>query len=808
MQNLLQDVRYSLRQLRKSPGFTAVATVTLALGIGANVVVFGVLNALLLRPLDVPHPEQVYTLQHRAAQDLSMSYPDYRDVRERNTVFSALAMYRVARIGLEAPDGAHPVWGYEASGNYFDMLGVKPLLGNFFHASAEGAPGASPFVVLSYNCWKDRFASDPGIVNKVIRLNKHPFTVIAVAPRGFNGVERFYWPEVWVPITNVKEIEGYNWIQNRSDQNAWVAGRLKQGVTPQQAEANLNSIAAQLAREYPGTDEHLSFRLSKPGFLGDTLGGPLRGFMFGLMLLAALVLLASCANLGGLFAARASDRSRELAIRMAIGSTRPRIFRQLLTEATVVSLAGGVLALLLGNILLNALTQWHPPTDFPIQFVVQPNWLVYFFAFAAALVTGLIFGAVPARQIWNADPNQALRGGSLSPILGQRWALRDALLAVQIALCCLLVTASFVSLRGLARTFQLPLGFNPEGVTLAAFDLQLANYNSTEAGVVQQRLLEQVAKLPGVTAAAYGNSVPLSIDQSSTSIFAEGTKDFRASTQKLHATFYQVSPGYFTAIGAPLLAGRDITLADNAKAPKVAVVNETFARKLTGSTQDVGKRFIRGDSTIEIVGIVPDGKYQTLTENPEPAVFFPIAQSSNTSTVLVVRSRLSSAEMIPAIRQAIANVDASIPVFSISSWQDALGLMLLPARAATIALGIFGALAMMLAVTGIFGLASYTVSKRIRELGIRMALGAQSKEVLRAALGRTFALLLVGSCAGLLLGFAASKLLASIVYQASASDPVVLVAVVATMALAGLASAFLPARRALSIHPMELLREE
>src|SRR6185437_11904380 len=238
----------------------------------------------------------------------------------------------------------------------------------------------------------------------------------------------------------------------------------------------------------------------------------------------------------------------------------------------------------------------------------------------------------------------------------------------------------------LAKTFQLPLGFNPDGVTLATFDLQLANYNSTEAGVVQQRLLQQVAELPGVTAAAYGNSVPLSIDQSNTSIFAEGTKDFRASTQKLNSTYYQISPGYFAAIGAPLLAGRDITLADNDKAPKVAIVNEAFARKLTGSTQAVGKRFIRGDNLIEIVGIVPDGKYQTLTEDPDAAVFFPIAQSSNTSTVLVVRSRLSSAEMIPAIRQAIANVDSSIPVFSISSWPDALGLMLLPARAATIAL--------------------------------------------------------------------------------------------------------------------------
>lgn len=808
MQNFIQDVRYALRQLQKSPGFAAVAVLTLILGIGANVVVFGVLSALLLHPLRIENPEQVFTLQHQGAQDINSSYPDYRDVRDRNHTFSNLATYRVARIGLEAPDGAHPVWGYEASGNYFDMLGVKPLLGRFFHQADDLTPGGSPYVVLSYSCWKDRFSGDPNIAGKTVLLNKQPYTVLGVAPKYFNGLERFFWPEVWVPIMNEEQIEGYNWIKNRNDFDAWVAGRLKPGVTPQQAEADLNNIAAQISHDYPQTDEHLNYRLTRPGFLGDALGGPVHGFIIGVMLLAVLVLLAACANLGGLFAARTSDRGRELAIRIAIGSTRSRIFRQLLTESVVVSVLGGVVALFLAKVLLAALTQWHPPTDLPIQFLVEPDRAVYFFGFAVAVLTGLIFGTIPARQIWKTDPNHALRSGSSPSLIGRRWAIRDLLLGFQIAICCLLVTASFVSLRGLERTFRTPLGFNPNGVTLATFDLHLANYSDADAAPVQKRLLEQVAALPGVTAAAYSNSTPLSVDASTTGIFAEGTTDFRSSTRKFIATYYQVSPRFFNATQTRLLVGRDFTWQDDAKAPRVAIINATFARKLFGTTQVIGKHFLAGGPLLEIVGVTEAGKYETVTEDPDAALFFPILQRPNTSTVLVVRSRLNSAEMIPAIRQAIANVDASIPVFSISSWPDALGLMLLPARAATVALGIFGALAMMLAVTGIFGLASYTVSKRVRELGIRMALGAQSKQVLHAALGRTFALLLLGSSAGLMLGFAATKLLASIVYQASASDPVVLVSVAATMALVGLASAFLPARRALTIHPMELLREE
>jgi predicted permease len=809
MHNLLQDVRYAIRQLYKSPTFALTALLTLAVGIGANVVVFGVLNALLLDPLPFPHPEQVYQVQHRSSADINSNFPDYLEVRDRNNVFSGLAATRVMRIGLEASGSAQPVWGFEVTGNYFNMLGVRPLLGRFLSPSDEQTDHAKEFAVLSYACWKSRFDGDPKIVGSIVRVNKHPYTVIGVAPAAFHGTEKFFWPEVWLPILNEQQIEGYNWIGSRNNQNVWLVGRLKPGITPAQAEANLNSIAAQLAREYPANDEHLNYRLSKPGFLGDSLGGPMRGFMFGIMLLAGLVLLASCANLGGLLAARTSDRARELAIRVAIGSSRMRILRQLVVESVVVALGGGLLALLVSFMLLRLISQWRPIADFPIQFLVQPENRLYLFALLVSLTTGLIFGCMPARQVWRTDPNYALRGGSGTAVTSRKLALRDVLLGLQIAVCCLLVTACLVSLRGLQRAVAMPLGFDPEEVTLANFDLHLADYSAADVPAMQRKLLDSVAHLPGVTAAAFGNSTPLALDQSSTGVFDESVKEFRSSDLKFSATYYQVSPGYFFSTGTRLLAGREFTWRDDKSAPHVAIVNAIFARRLFGTDHAIGKRFhSHGTEPWEIVGVVEDGKYETLTEDPRPAIFYPMLQLPNTSTTLIVRSSLPASQIVPAVRDAINQVDRSIPMFTLSSWQDALRFMMLPAIAATVALSVFGALAILLAVTGLFGLASYTVSKRLRELGIRIALGAQQRQVLRAALARTILLLSAGSIAGLLLGVAASKVLASIVYHASAKDPLVLMGVFVTMLVIGVLSASIPARRALAIHPMDLLREE
>ena len=456
MYSFLKDFGYTFRQLRRSPGFALTTVLTLTMAIAANVVVFAVLNELLLHPLPVPHAQQMVQVQGQHSNDLTMSYPNYRDIRDRNSTFSDVAIYRLARVGLGVNGVAQPVWGYEASGNYFDMLGVQPLLGRFFHPAENATVNGSPVAVLSYSCWRARFGGDPQIVGKTVLVNKHPYTILGVAAQNFSGTERFIWPEVWVPIQNQQEIEGFSSLDRRNNSNAWVVGRLKPGITETRADADLGRIAAHLAEEYPTEDKTLTLRVAKPGLMGDALSGPVRGFLVGVMLLAALVLLAACANLGGAFAARTADRARELGIRMALGSSRWNIMRQLLTESITISLIGGAAATVVAETLLKALTRWRPAhLEIPIQLLVQPDISVYFFAALLAVLTGVIFGTVPARQVWRTDPNETLKGAGSTGYREQRFAARQILLMVQISLCCLLVTSSFVALRGLQRTFTI-----------------------------------------------------------------------------------------------------------------------------------------------------------------------------------------------------------------------------------------------------------------------------------------------------------------------------------------------------------------
>lgn len=809
MQNLLQDISVAFRKLRHSPGFATVAVLSLAMAIAANVIVFGVVNAFILHPLPLPDADRVVQIQGSRSDAISMSYPNYLDILDRNRSFSGIVATRLARIGFDANGAAQPLWAYEVSGNYFTTLGIKPLLGRFLQPSDDTTVNGSSSVVLSYDCWKVRFGSDPRVIGRTVRLNKLTFVVIGIAPKNFNGTERLFWPELWVPMKDEPELEGYNWIQWRGSQNAWVVGRLKNGVTPAQADADLTGIASQLAQQYPGEDKTLSLRVTRPGLVGDALSKPVHAFLFGVMLLAGLVLLAACANLGGLFAARTADRAREFGIRIAIGSSRTRILRQLLVESVLVAIAGACLAAGVATLLLRMLTQWQPLAEMPVQFLVAPDAMLYLFAVLLALATGVLFGVIPARQIWKSDPNDALKSGGSGAVIYHRLALRDILLAVQITLCCLLVTASFVALRGLERTFAIPLGIHPEDVAMVETGVQLAGYHGAGVPGVQQRLLNAVSSIPGVEDAAYANSVPLSINQSHNVIYAPGTTDFSLTNARFVDVHYEVSPGYFRAVGTPLLVGRTFTSDDDADSSKVAIVNQTFAKRLFGTADVVGKRFPTGPGKqTEIVGVVADGKYSSITEDPAPALFLPILQNPNDDTVLIVRSKRSFTELAPEIRQAVIGVDPALPIFSLSSWNDMLGVVLFPARAATIALGLLGALAMMLAVTGIFGLASYTVARRMRELGIRVALGAQKMHVLRAALGRTAVLLGIGSLAGLVLGAGASRVLASIVYQASASDPSVILAAIGIMVLVGLVSTLLPARRAMKVNAAQLLRNE
>jgi predicted permease len=808
---LMQDVRFSIRVLWNSPGFTTVAVLTLALGIGANAVVFSVMNALILRPLKVPRAQSLYMIEESlGGQDSSpmQSIPDYRDLRDRNRSFDGLMAYSIDTAGLDTGGNPSPAWLYEASGNYFDVLDVQPYLGRFFHTSDEHGPNSAPYIVLSYSYWQSHFKGDAGVVGRAVQVNKHPYTILGVAAKGFRGTELYFTPDFWVPLVDTEQVAGVSDLEDREARGTWLVGHLKAGITPNQATSDLQSIAAYLEKSYPKDDGQIGFSLVRPGLLGNLLGRPVRAFVAGLMSLAGLILLAACANLGSLFAARAADRSKEVALRLALGSSRGRVLRQLLTEALLISMAGGVAGVLAGVVLLRWLSAWAPVTDIPMNVPVNPDAMVYGVAVVLTLVSGFLFGIVPVRQVLRTNPYQIVKAGSMA-VIGRRFTARDVLLVLQIAVCAVLLTSSLVAVRGMLRALHSHFGFEPQNAMLANTDLVMAGYRGDRVPAMQRRMIDALEAIPGVTAVGLVDTLPLSLNWNDSAVFRDKTTDLKISNEAAEAGQLDISPGYLRAAGATLVAGRAFNWHDDKTSPRVAIVNREFARKVMGSEMGaVGAYFKMLDGTrIQVVGVVEDGKYKTITEDPEPAFFFPILQSPSTSTWLVVRSKNDPQVLAAAMLGSLRNLDTSLP-FSVKTWSKQLDSALFASRVATISLGVLGGLGAMLAATGIFGMASYSVSKRLRELGIRVALGAQRKEVLRAALGPAFVLLLSGSVAGLVLGIAATKVLSLIVYQATPRDPLVLAGVAAAMLVLGLAATWIPARRALSADPLALLREQ
>lgn len=809
MQTLWQDLRYAARMLTKSPGFLIVAVLTLAMAIGANAVVFSVMNALILHPLHVPNADSLYAIQHGNEASLYESYPDYLDLRDRNRSFEGLAAFNIDQAGVDTGENPSRIWLAEVSGNYFDSLGVQPYLGRVLYPSDEQGPNSAPYVVLGYSYWHTHFQDDSGVIGRVIQLSKHPFTIVGVAPPEFHGTLVFFDADLFIPIVNAGQLG--NDLNARG--NRWVfmtLGHLKAGVSREQAIADLNSIGSYLEKTYPKEDAQRTFTLARPSLYGDYLGRPMRAFMGALMLLAGLILLAACANLGGLFAARAADRSRELALRLALGAGRLRILRQLFTEAGMLSFLGGAAGIWGSVVLLHGLSAWHPASKWPEMHVaVNPDANVYAVALLLTLVSGILFGAVPVRQVLHTDPYQIVKSGSLGTV-GRRITVRDLLLGVQIAICAVLITSSFVAVRGLVRSLHSDFGFEPQNAFLVDTDLSLAGYRGDSVAEMQQRMIDALETIPGVQSVGLIDSAPLVAGGYNGSlVFADEVMDFRPSNASAHSFVFSISPEYFRAAGTTLLSGRTLTRHDDKDAPLVAVVNEFFARKVFGSpTNAVGRYFKRPDGTrLQVIGIVEDGKYDHVAEDPQPAMFLPILQAPTSSTWVVVRSEFDSRQLSSPIRKALRTLDSSLPVY-VDTWSQGLELALFPSRMAAIALGVMGLMGAMLSITGIFGMAAYSVSKRLRELGIRMALGAQRKEVLRAALARPFRLLAFGSGVGLLLGILASRVLAHIVFQATPRDPLVLTGAVLAMGLLGLVATWIPAQRALSIDPAILLREE
>lgn len=805
LEDLWRDTRVALRMLRRAPLFAATAIVTVALGVGVNTLVFSVVEGLVLRPLPIEQPDRVWFVQRGG---VSHSFPIYRELRDRNRTFAQLAGYRITMMHVETPQGPAHTWGYLATGSYFDLLGLKPFRGRFFQASDDVAPGGSPYAVLSYDYWRTTFAAQDSVIGSTIRINRQPYTVLGVTPPSFRGTEVFYRPTIWVPMMMQAQIEvGNPWLDNPNTWNTWVIGRLADGVTPVQAREDLGAIVRQVATESGASTAGPDVTLTRPGLVGDALGGPARAFGLGVLVLAGLVLLAACANLAGGLAARGADRQRELAIRVAIGAGRGRLMRQLLTETIVLVAIGGAAGTAGAALAGAALSRWQLPIALPVQLDTAIDGRVAAFALMATLLTAAGIGVGPALQAVRANPHASLK--TRDAAVARRWPLREILVGAQVAICVVLVAASLLAGRSLLNAMRMPLGIDPKGTMTASFDLGLAGYSRAASDALRRQIVERLRAYPGMRDVAYGNSFPLNIDQSVTTVYPGGRAE-PSATDAVRAVKYQVSPEFLRTLGIRLLLGRDVSWQDTDASERVVVVNEALAKQLLGERPPIGQqiRFGRAGAPVTVIGVVETGKYQSLTEAVTPAVFEPMLQVPNTTTVMLVRSTRSDAEAADALRQAVKEADPVLPLIGIRSVEDSQGFVRLPMQAAAVALGAFGLLAATLAATGIHGVVAYAVSRRRRELAIRVALGAPRHGLVQLVLRRTFILVAIGTAAGMTVAVGLRSALANIVYMPGTESLWSWAAVLGLVTLVSVVACAWPAWRALRVDPVVALAAE
>jgi macrolide transport system ATP-binding/permease protein len=805
-----QDVRYGARTLRKSPGFTTVALVTIALGIGSNAVIFSLVSAVLLRPLPIRHPEQVWAIhqgkQNDPSYSQSMSYPNYKDLRDRNQALTDMAVYRFDPMSLSHNGRNERVWGYLVSENYFDVLAVRPVLGRTFLPEDGSAPNAHPVVVLDYRTWQRRFDADTAIVGHSIMINGRSFTIVGVAPPEFTGTESVFTPEFWIPSMMQEWIEGYNGLMSRGDGQWFAFGRLKPGVTPPQAQALLNSVVQQLGKEYPGPDDGLALHLNPPGLVEPDLRNAVIAFSLALSLMVGLVLAITCTNLASLLLARGAHRRKEIAVRLAIGATRLRVTGQLLTESLLLSGLGAGLGLLLGAFLIQLTKAAVPSLDFALTLDLRMDWRVIGFVVALALLTAIAFGLFPA--LFASRPDLL---GTLKDELtwGRRrsW-LRGGLVAMQVALSSILLITAGLTVRSLQHTQALGPGFNPNHALTLSVDLGLQGYDEARGRNFYQRLLQATRALPGVESVGLIRSLPLGLEYSTTGVYPDGRPEPHANEMP-SACYENISPGYFAAMGIPLLAGRDFSDVDTAKSSGVAIINETLAQQFWPGENPIGKRLRSGNTganPLEVVGVAKNGKYQTLGELPSLIVYYPISQVYSSDAALVARTSVEPKSMIASVRSEVSKLDPNLPVYEAKTLQEHMNLPLFPLHAAAVAIGSFGLLAMILAAIGIYGLMAYSVARRTQEIGIRMALGARARDVWTMVLREGLIIVALGIACGLLGAIALSKIVASLLYGVSATDPLAFALSLLLLAAVALVACFFPARRATKVDPVAAIK--
>jgi predicted permease len=819
MDTLWKDLRFAVRVLLKSPGFSAVVIFSLALGIGATTAIYSIVNAYLLRPMPVDHPEKLLaiyvSIPHGGANVEGFSLPQWKDFRAAETGLSDIM--GSTGLPLSMTDGEKPelIWGEIATGNYFSGLGVHPIVGRGFLPDEDEKPDGKPVCVLNYNFWQRRFHGDPEIAGKTIKLEGHPFTIVGVAPRGFIGTVLFnFVPDVWVPVAMQKTIApNFDNINERGERWMSVRARLQPGVTPKQAEAALNVVATQLAREYPKTDAGLQVHVLAAGARTQPwmyVTGMISVTTLIMSVVVGLVLLIACANVANLMLARGASRMREMAIRVAVGASRLRLVRQLLTESVLLSLAGGAVGVLLAVWFDTMLINYFPTLDFQtvdLDYESRMDPRILLFTAMISVLAAVLFGLVPALRASKVDQASVMKGEQARRV---GFGSGNVLVMVQVALSCVLLVGGGLFLRSMRFAQNADTGFYRTGISMFSVNLDLQGYDPQKSARFERDMMDRLRAIPGVDDAAFAYPLPLDAYGGPAPVYPEGWTP-RSDSERNIAGHSRVSPGYFETLGTQIITGRAIDERDTAASKLVAVVNETMARRYWESPEKaLGHRFAqsKGGDMFEVVGVARNGKYISFGEPAYSYIFTPIAQDFNGQIEVLLRSKQDIAALMPVVRAEMSKLDPALPLFGVRTMPQFLNRTVSIYELGASLVGTFAITALLLAAVGVYGVLYFTVARRTKEIGIRMALGARYGQVLRMVLQRSLLWVTGGLIVGLGLALAARSVTGQIVAGVSGADPLTFSATVVVFAVMIVGACVVPARRAARVDPIQALRHE
>jgi predicted permease len=820
--NLKQDIYYALRTMRKSPGFTLVAVMTLALGIGANTAIFTLVNAVFFRPIPVRDPASLVSLfttdeRNRTAVSniLPVSFPNGDDIQHRSQSFSGLALYATTAVSMTIDGQPENLTAEAVSGDYFDVLGVQAALGRTFHAADDSQPGANPMVVLNHGLWERKFAADRSVIGKSVLLNGQGFNVIGVAPQGFQGATVLGGPDMWIPMSMHDQIFSglfKTYFNERRFLGFLAIGRLKDGVSQDRVRSELQAIGAALEHDFPLANKGRSFTV-RP-LLESTINPALRGLFTRagqlMMTVVGLVLLIACANIANLLLARAAGRKREISVRLALGATRARIVAQLLTEAIILAMTGAILGIGLAVVARNLLWKFRPPFLQQASLDLGLDARVLGFTLGITVLTGLLFGLVPALRASRPNLVSELKdrtGGET--FSGRRFGVSSVFVMAQVAFSLIALVGAGLFLISLRNAQQIDPGFDTRNLAMLSFNLGSLNYDPARVKEFDRRSLEMAQALPGVKSATLATNVPLFGGAFARSIFPEGQED-SSNRNGVLVNIDSVSENYLRTMGIPLMQGNDFDSSVREDSPKVAIINQTAARRFWPDQPPVGKRFkfYGTNDWIQVMGVSQDSKYGTLGEDPTPYIYMPLIQTPSPAVTLFFRTSIDPNTMLNTVRGQIQAQDRNLPLTNVWPIGQVISQALWSARFGASLLAIFALLALLLCSIGIYGVIGYSVGQRVREIGIRMALGAQRRDVLLMVLRQSAAMLAIGVVVGLGFSFWLARAIVSLLYGVSASSPGAFVGMALLLALVGLLASYIPARRAASVSPIVALHHE